>query len=230
MSAARNKSILYEQVARIGKATSSAKRLELLDLLAQGEKTVEALASELAIDIKLTSAHLKTLREARLVTAKRDGKFMIYGLSGDDVATLWVTLRQVAETHLLELRQALEQMTTNPRAFESLNRATLLEQARSGEIIVIDVRPEAEFHAAHLPFARSLPIDELEQRLAELPKGDREIVAYCRGPFCLMSDTAVALLAARGYRVRKIRDGVSEWQAAGLPVESATQMQPVGKS
>lgn len=219
MNSIRRKDILYEQVARIGKATSSPKRLELLDLLAQGEKTVEALGTELAIDIKLTSAHLKALKEARLVTARRDGKYMIYQLSGTDVSALWVAMRQVAETHLLELSHALAQMTADPGDLSTLDRATLLQQARDGEIVVIDVRPATEYHAAHLPFARSLPIDELERRLAELPAG-KEIVAYCRGPFCVMSDEAVAFLAARGYKVRKIRDGVSEWQAAGLPVET----------
>lgn len=214
------KNILYEQVARIGKATSSPKRLELLDLLAQGEKTVEVLANELAIDIKLASAHLKALKEARLVSARREGKFMVYQLTGQDVAALWVAMRQVAEMHLLELQHALTQLTATPDGLTGVSRAQLLEQARSGEVIVIDVRPSAEYAVAHLPFARSLPLTELEAHLADLP-ADKEIVAYCRGPFCVMSDQAVALLAAKGYRIRKIRDGVSEWQAAGMPVELA---------
>ncbi|SDG40455.1 Rhodanese-related sulfurtransferase [Pseudomonas benzenivorans] len=214
------KDLLYEQVARIGKAVSSPKRLELLELLAQGEKTVEVLAAELAVDIKLTSAHLKALKEARLVSARRDGKYMIYRLAGSDVAGLWVTLRQVAEAHLSELRQALDQLVADPTRLAAVGREALLEQARRGEVIVIDVRPAAEYAAAHLPFARSLPLAEIEQRLAELPR-DREIVAYCRGPFCLLSDEAVTLLQARGYRVRKMLDGVSEWRAAGLPVVAA---------
>ena len=182
------KDLLYEQVARIGKAVSSPKRLELLELLAQGEKTVDVMATELSADIKLTSAHLKALRDARLVTSRRDGKYVIYRLTGGDVAGLVVTLREVAEDHLLELRLALDQ---------------------------------AEYEAAHLPFARSMPVAEIEKRLAELPIG-KDIVAYCRGPFCLLSDEAVVLLAAKGYRVRKILDGVSEWQAAGLPVQAST--------
>jgi rhodanese-related sulfurtransferase len=214
------KDLLYEQVARIGKAVSSPKRLQLLELLAQGEKTVEVLAAELAVDIKLTSAHLKALKEARLVSARRDGKYMIYRLAGSDVAGLWVTLRQVAEAHLSELRQALDQLVADPTRLAAVGREALLEQARRGEVIVIDVRPAAEYAAAHLPFARSLPLAEIEQRLAELPR-DREIVAYCRGPFCLLSDEAVTLLQARGYRVRKMLDGVSEWRAAGLPVVAA---------
>ncbi|KAK45327.1 ArsR family transcriptional regulator [Caballeronia jiangsuensis] len=214
------KDLLYEQVARIGKAVSSPKRLELLELLAQGEKTVEVLADELSTDIRLTSAHLKALKDARLVASRRDGKYMVYRLSGTDVAALWVVLREVAEEHLLELRAALAQMVADPGRLASVGREALLERARHGEVIVIDVRPAAEYQAAHLPFARSMPLAEIEQRLAELPT-DKEIVAYCRGPFCLMSDEAVTLLASRGYRVTKMLDGVSEWQAAGLPLQVA---------
>jgi rhodanese-related sulfurtransferase/DNA-binding transcriptional ArsR family regulator len=214
------KDLLYEHVARIGKAVSSPKRLELLELLAQGEKAVEALAAELAIDVRLASAHLKALKEARLVASRRDGRYIIYRLTGDDVARLWVSLREVAEAHLLELREALGHLQADPAKLSGVGREALLEGARSGEVIVIDVRPPPEYAAAHLPFARSMPLAELESRLAELPL-DREIVAYCRGPFCLLSDEAVRLLGARGYRVRKISDGVSEWQAAGMPLEVA---------
>ncbi len=214
------KDLLYEQVARIGKAVSSPKRLELLELLAQGEKTVEALARELSTDIKLASAHLKALKEARLVDSRREGKYVVYRLSGSDVAALWVMLRQVAEEHLLELRRALGRVVGDTAMLISVDRETLLEQARCGDVIVIDVRPSDEYQVAHLPFARSMPLAEIEQRLAELPI-DREIVAYCRGPFCLLSDQAVSLLTERGYRARKIRDGVSEWQAAGLPLSPA---------
>lgn len=214
------KDLLYEQVARIGKAIGSPKRLELLEVLAQGEKTVEALAADLDIDMRLASAHLKTLREARLVAARRTGKHMIYRLSGDDVAGLWVTLRQVAEAYLIELRVALENMSADPRQLVSLGRAELLAQARRGAVVVIDVRPLDEYRTAHLPYARSMPLAEIEQRLDELPR-DREIVAYCRGPFCLLSEEALRLLCQRGFRVRKLSDGVSEWQAAGLPIERA---------
>ena len=212
------KDLLYEQVARIGKAVSSPKRLELLELLAQGEKTVEVLANELSIDMKLASAHLKALREARLVESRRDGKYMVYRLSGDDVAHLWVTLRLVAEEHLVELQMALQRLVADPAKLAQVGRTELLEQARRGEVVVIDVRPQEEFETAHLPYARSMPLPEIERRLAELPKG-HDIVAYCRGPFCLLSDEALKLLAGKGYRVRKILDGVAEWQAAGMPVE-----------
>ncbi len=214
------KDLLYEQVARIGKALSSPKRLELLEVLAQGEKTVEALAAELDIDVRLASAHLKALREARLVVARRAGKYMIYRLSSGDVAGLWVKLREVAEAHLIELRVALQPITADPQQLVSLDRAELLEQARRGAIIVIDVRPQDEYQTAHLPYARPMPLAEIEQRFYELPR-DREIVTYCRGPFCLLSEEALQRLARRGFRVRKLSDGVSEWQAAGLPVERA---------
>ena len=208
------KDLLYEHVARIGKAVSSPKRLEILELLAQGEKSVDALATELSIGIKLTSAHLKALKEARLVSARREGKFMVYQLSGADVAGLWVNLRQVAEEHLLELRMALDTWVAEPSRLTGLGRAELLAQARSGEVMVIDVRPKAEYDVAHLPYARSMPLADITQRLAELPT-DKDIVAYCRGPFCLFSDEACQLLQAHGYRVSKLLDGVSEWQAAG---------------
>lgn len=217
MSNRELKDLLYEQVARVGKALASPKRLEILEMLAQGEKAVETVAADAAIDIKLASAHLKALKEARLVQARREGRRMIYRLSGADVAQLGVALRQVAEEHLVELRLALQQMMAEPDRLAQLGRKELLAQARRGEVIVLDVRPPEEFDAAHLPFARSVPLPELAQRLAELPR-DIEIVAYCRGPFCLMSDEAVKLLREHGYRARKTFDGVSEWQAAGLPL------------
>ncbi len=211
------KDLLYEQVARVGKALASPKRLEMLEMLAQGEKSVDALAEAVAVDIKLASAHLKALKEARLVVSRRDGKRMFYRLSGQDVAQLGVTLRQVAEEHLVELRLALQQLVADPAQLTQVGRQALMAQARRGDVVVLDVRPPQEFATAHLPYARSMPLGELAQRLSELPR-DVEIVAYCRGPFCLMSDEAVALLQAQGFRARKTSDGVSEWQAAGLPV------------
>lgn len=214
------KSYLYEHVARIGKALSSPKRLELLELLAQGEKPVETIAAQADIDMRLASAHLKALREARLVETRRDGKYVHYRLSGPDVAHLWVTLRETAEEHLVELRVALEQMASAPDSLCSESRENLLQKAKQGEVIVIDVRPPPEYEAGHLPFARSMPLGELEKRLADLP-ADCTIVAYCRGPFCLMSDEAVKLLRARGFAAQKISDGVSEWAASGLPIETS---------
>lgn len=213
------KDILYEHVARIGKATSSPKRLELLELLAQGEESVEALADELSIEVKLASAHLKVLREARLVASRKEGKFVRYRLSGPDVAGLWVSMREVAQEHLIELRVALEQITSAPDKLASVSRKQLIEQAKRGEIVVIDVRPRSEFEQAHLPYARSMPLNEIEQRIVELPAGV-EIVAYCRGPFCLFSEEAAQLLKAKGHKVTKLLDGVAEWQSAGMSLAS----------
>lgn len=219
MKARDIKDNLFELVSRIGKAVSSPKRLELLELLSQGEKPVELLAREAGIGMKLTSAHLRTLRSANLVVTRRDGKNVYYSLSGQDVAALWVMLRGVAEEHLVELRVALDRMFEAPERLTPENRRSLWERARNGDVIVIDVRPETEYRVGHLPYARSMPLDELEKRLAELP-ADREIVAYCRGPFCLMSSEAAALLRQRGYNAQKISDGVPEWLAAGLSLET----------
>lgn len=213
------KNNLYELVARIGKAVSSPKRLELLELLSQGEKPVELLAREASIDMKLASAHLRALRNANLVATRRDGKNIYYSLSGQDVVELWVMLRGVAEEHLVELRVALERMFAAPERLTPESRRSLWERVRDGDVIVIDVRPEEEYRVGHLPYARSMPLDELERRLAELP-ADKEIVAYCRGPFCLMSSEATTLLRQRGFSAQKIADGVPEWLAAGLPLET----------
>lgn len=211
------KDLLYEQVARIGKAVASPKRLELIELLVQGEKSVDQLATELSIDIKLASAHLRALREARLVTSRKEGKFVVYRLSGQDVSGLWVTLREVAEEHLLDLRVALDQMVAEPKKLVSLDRQALMDQAQRGDVVVIDVRPKVEYEQSHLPYARSMPVEEISSRLSELPK-DKAIVAYCRGPFCLFSEEAYELLSRQGYRVHKLLDGVGEWQAAGMPL------------
>ncbi len=215
------KNNLFELVARIGKAVSSPKRLELLELLSQGEKPVELLAREASIDMKLASAHLRALRTANMVVTRRDGKNIHYSLSGQDVAELWVMLRGVAEEHLVELRVALDRMFAAPERLTPESRRSLWERARDGDVIVIDVRPEEEYRVGHLPYARSMPLDELERRLAELP-ADKEIVAYCRGPFCLMSSEAATLLRQRGFSAQKISDGVPEWLAAGLPLETET--------
>ncbi|HVO87836.1 MAG TPA: metalloregulator ArsR/SmtB family transcription factor [Casimicrobiaceae bacterium] len=213
------KNVLYELVARIAKAVASPKRLELIELLGQAPKSVETLAREADISVTLASAHLKELRATRLVEAERRGKNMIYRLASADIARIWVALRMLAEDRLFELQQAIRELGEPDGAWHGENRATLLRKARRGEVIVIDVRPDDEYEQQHLPFARSLPLAELRQRLAELPQ-DKPIVAYCRGPFCLMSDEAVKLLVKRGFRASKLADGVSEWMAAGLPLES----------
>lgn len=215
------KDLLYSHVAQIGKALASPKRLELLELLSQSPKTVDVLAQETAMDIKLTSAHLKALKLARLVQAERDGKFMVYRLTGDDVAKLWVNLRETAAEHLIEFSSDVARLVAHPDKLTSMTRQDLAARAKSGDVIVIDVRPAAEFEIAHLPYAKSMPMAELHRRLRELPK-DTEIVAYCRGPFCVFADEALQLLRAKGYRAFKTLDGVNEWKAAGLPVQTST--------
>jgi rhodanese-related sulfurtransferase len=215
------KNQLYAQVARIGAALASPKRLELLELLAQGEKTVEALARAADIDVKLASAHLRVLRESQLVDARRDGKNRIHRLSGSDVSDLWVSLRELAQAHLAELQLAMASLVAEPASLTPESARSLLDKVRAGDVVLLDVRPEAEFRTAHIPGARSVPLDELEARVRELPS-DKEILAYCRGPFCVMSDAAVALLARHGLQARKCADGVPEWRAAGLPLECET--------
>lgn len=207
------KNVLYEQVARIGKVFSSPKRLELIELLCQGEKTVETLAREAAISVKLTSSHLRELRMAQLVETERQGKNIHYRLVNQSVADLWVQVHTLAEARLVELQLALQKIATQPDDMIPNDRESLLKAARKGEVVVLDVRPAEEYLAAHLPFARSIPLEELRQRLAELPK-DRSIVAYCRGPYCLMAVDAVALLKKEGYTARHLRDGVAEWAAS----------------
>lgn len=209
---------LYEQVSRIGKALASPKRLELVELLCQGEKSVETLAQQADISVKLASAHLKELRAAQLVGSRKDGRYVIYRLSDPGVAELWVSLRAAAEERLLELQMALRSLVTAGTDLVGVDRKMILKQAREGAVVVIDVRPGDEFEAGHLPYARSLPLSELKKRLKELPK-DKPLVAYCRGPFCMMANEAVALLLKQGYRAFKLDDGVAEWRAKGLPVE-----------
>ena len=211
------KNHLYEQVARIGKAVASPKRLELIELLCQGEKTVEMLAIQAEISVKLASAHLKELRLARLADTRKDGKYVLYRLASTSVADLWVTLRSEAEERLVELQMALASIVEHGDELKGVDRAAILQRASSGEVVVLDVRPEAEYSAAHLPHARSLPLQELKKRLAELPD-DMPVVAYCRGPFCLMAKEAVELLRKKGFQAFHLTDGVAEWRARGLPV------------
>ena len=207
------KDLLYEQVARIGKVFSSPKRLELIELLCQGEKTVEVLASGASISVKLTSSHLRELRMAQLVETKRQGKNILYRLADKSVADLWVQIHTLAEERLVELQLAIQKIATQPGDLIANDRESLMKAARKGEVVVLDVRPAEEYLNAHLPFARSIPLEELRLRLAELPK-DRSIVAYCRGPYCLMAVDAVALLKKEGYSAIHLRDGVAEWAAA----------------
>lgn len=209
-NARKIKDLLYEQVARVGKVFSSPKRLELIELLCQGEKTVETLANEASISVKLASAHLRELRMAHLVETERQGKNIYYRLADKSVADLWVQVHTLAEERLIELQLALQKIASQPGDLVPSDRDSLMKAARKGEVVVLDVRPSEEYLNAHLPFARSIPLEELRQRLGELPK-DRTIVAYCRGPYCLLAVDAVALLQQEGYSAVHLREGVAEW-------------------
>ncbi|MBI5612006.1 MAG: metalloregulator ArsR/SmtB family transcription factor [Gammaproteobacteria bacterium] len=217
MNGRKLKNLLYEQVARIGKAVSSPKRLEFIEVLSQGEKSVEQLAVATDISVKLASAHLKGLKAARLVEGRREGKNVYYRVVDAQVAEMWVMLRALAEGRLLELQAAMKEMVSHPGELAPMGGKELLAQAKRGDVIVIDVRPEIEYQTAHLPHARSIPLAELKARLGEIPKG-KPVVAYCRGPFCLMAIEAVGLLAKKGIKAARLEDGVAEWRARGLPL------------
>ena len=208
---------LFDQFARIGKAVANPHRLELLDLLAQGERRVEDLAGETALSVANASQHLQALRQAGLVATRRAGTSIYYRLADERVFRLWQAIREVGEARLAEIDRLTQTFLTDRAQFEAVDAATLLRRLGEGDVVVLDVRPEREFRAGHIPDARSIPIDELEGRLHEVPR-DREIVAYCRGPYCVFSDEAVALLRAHGYDARRLDVGLPDWRSAGLPV------------
>lgn len=218
----QTKNQLYSQVARIGKAIASPKRLELIEILCQGEKTVEQLAHDAEISIKLASAHLKELRVAQLLDTRRDGKYVFYRLASHAVSDFWVALRALAEDRLVELQLALSHLMTHADDLSAMPHDELLAQAARGEVVVIDVRPQTEYSQAHLPYAISLPLAELRQRITELPV-DKPIVAYCRGPFCLWGKEAVELLRKQGFQATRLQNGVSEWRAQGQSIEISNQ-------
>ena len=211
------KTALNEQFARIGKSLSAPRRLELLDLLAQGERSVEELANETQMSIGLASAHLQSLRRAGLVETRRDRQRIFYRLAGDDVYRLLASLRTVARTRLADVQLIAQTHLTTGDGLEAVSRDDLLARVRAGGVTVVDVRPRDEYAAGHIPGALSIPVDELEARLAELPRGT-EIVAYCRGPYCIYAPTAVNALRRRGFQAQRLEDGFPEWRLAGLPV------------
>ncbi|HEY8743439.1 MAG TPA: metalloregulator ArsR/SmtB family transcription factor [Chloroflexota bacterium] len=208
---------LYDQFARIGKALASPHRLELLDLLAQGERSVEDVARETGMSVANASQHLQTLRAAQLVTARRDGIHAFYRLADGQVFRLWQAVRDVGAVRLAEIDRLAIAFLGDRSTLEPVEAAELLERLRQGDVVLLDVRPEEEYRAGHLPGARSVPLATLDAQASQLPR-DREIVAYCRGPYCLFSDEAVALLRARGYAARRLAIGFPDWRAAGLPV------------
>lgn len=211
---------LYAQFARAGKALGNGRRLELLDLLAQRERTVEDLARRAALSVANASQHLRLLHAAGLVEVRREGLFAHYRLADETVFRLWQALRTVGETRLAEVERTVATFLPERAGDEPIGAAELAGRLRDGGTIVLDVRPRDEYDAGHLPGARSVPLDELEGRLADLPPS-QEIIVYCRGPYCVFADESVARLRARGYRARRLDAGLPDWRAAGLPVEVA---------
>ncbi|NUP11858.1 MAG: metalloregulator ArsR/SmtB family transcription factor [Polyangiaceae bacterium] len=214
----RFKDAIYEQFARVGKAVAAPKRLELLDLLCQGPRTVEALAEQASISIANASQHLQVLRGARLVEADKKGLYVEYRLADEEVGRFFVALRGLAEVRLAEVDQVSRSYFEQRGAMEPVEGKELLRRVRAGEVTVLDVRPPEEYRAGHIPGAISIPVGELKARLKELPK-DVEIVAYCRGPYCVMAVEAVDLLRKQGFKAQRMEQGVADFRARGWRVE-----------
>lgn len=218
MSSGGFKHELFTQFARVAKALGHPNRLELLEFLAQGERGVEALARVSGLTVANTSQHLQQLRQAGLVTTRKQGQHVYYSLSGEDVVQILECLRRVAESHVAEVDRLVRSYLTIKDDLEPIPAEELLSRARDHLVTVLDVRPPEEFAAGHLPGAINIPLDELEKRLADLP-GDTEVVAYCRGPYCVLAYEAVARLRELGFDARRLENGFPEWKQAGLPFE-----------
>jgi len=215
---------VYEQLARMGKAVASPQRLELLDLLSQGPRTVENLAQEAHLTVANTSRHLQILRAARLIEAEKEGVFVRYRVADEAVVDFFRSLRVLAASRLAELDQITRQFFKDRGALEPVDRKALLARARKGLVTVLDVRPPEEYRSGHIAGAISIPLHELEDRLAELPH-DQDIVAYCRGPYCVLAAQAIELLQEHGFRAVRLEDGVPDWRARGLPIAVGEQPQ-----
>jgi rhodanese-related sulfurtransferase len=212
------KTALFDEFARAAKALASGRRIELVDVLANGERTVEALAGEVGLSVANTSQHLQILRQAGLVSSRRQGTSVHYRLAGPEVFELWRTLRSLAASRLAEVERLAAAYLGDRDDLEPVTREELARRLQDDEdLVVLDVRPAPEHAAGHLPGAVSIPVEELRRRMAELPR-DREIVAYCRGPYCAFAHEAVAVLREEGFTARRLEDGLPEWQAAGLAV------------
>lgn len=218
MGDAARKAALYDAFARTGKALSSGKRLELVDLLAQGERSVDALAKAAGLNLTTASAHLQALKQAGLVATRRDGVRIHYRLAGEDVAALYALLREVARTHQTGVEPARTAYLGTDDV-QVVDRDELLARAEAGEVVVLDVRPAEEHAAGHIPGALSIPVGELADRITELPE-DTEVVAYCRGAYCVLAYDAVRLLHEHGRRAVRLTDGMLEWKLAELPVDT----------
>jgi rhodanese-related sulfurtransferase len=211
---------LFEQFERIGKALASGRRLELVELLAQGERTVEDLAGESGMSLANTSLHLKALRQAQLVDVRRQGLYAYYRLSSDRVFALWHALRELGDAQLADVRRIVTTYLHDRRNLAAISSEDLLQRIKERSVIVLDVRPRDEYRAGHIAGARSIPVPELQARLREIPKG-REIVAYCRGPYCVFADEAVKFLLSNGRKAFRLESGFPDWRARGLPVNAA---------
>ena len=208
---------IYDHLGRIGKALSCPKRLELLDLLSQGPRTVEALAREANLNLANASKHLQVLRAARLVDARKRGLYVTYTVGGESVTRFFRSLRLLAEERLADIKDIARRYLEGREGMEAVDRRRLLKRAREGNVTMLDVRPREEYMAGHIAGAVSVPLGELRRRLKDLPR-DREIVAYCRGPYCVLAVKAVEMLRRKGFRAVRLEDGVSDWRARGLPV------------
>lgn len=217
----RFKDEIYGQFARLGKALSSPRRLELVDLLAQDERAVDELAEETGMSTANTSRHLQVLRGVRLVRRRREGNRVYYRLASPEVYDAWRALRTLAEARLGDVREIVEEYLDDRGELRAVSREELARRLEEDDVVVLDVRPEREYRAGHIPGARSLPLEDLERRLDELPD-DQEIVAYCRGPYCVFSDDAVRRLRARGFDVTRMEGGLPEWRAEGRPVKEGS--------
>jgi rhodanese-related sulfurtransferase len=212
------KDAIYEQFSRIGKAVSSPKRLEMLDLLCQGEKTVEVLSTETGLTLANTSQHLQTLKAARLVDAEKEGLYVKYRLADEMVCEFFRTMRVLAENRLAEVDMIKRRFLEGREGMEPVNRDDLLKRVVEGGVTVLDVRPADEFRTGHIPGALSVPLGHLKELLSKLPK-DQEIVAYCRGPYCVLAVQAVEMLREKGFNAIRLEESVQDWRAMGLPVE-----------
>lgn len=213
---------LYGQFARIGKALASPHRLELLELLSQGERTVDSLATEMGLSLANTSQHLQALRQASLVDSRKEGLFVVYRLADDAVADVCQAIRTIAEHRLAELDRLVRDHFGDRSDAEAVPMDELLKRARSRQVVILDTRPASEYVAGHIAGAISVPVGDLQRRIRELPK-NKEYVAYCRGPYCIYADQAVELLRAKGRRARRLLEGFPEWRAAGLPVQTGAE-------
>jgi rhodanese-related sulfurtransferase len=210
---------LFEQFARIGKALSSGRRLELVELLAQAERSVEDLAAETNQSVANTSQHLQVLRHAQLLESRREGNYIRYRLADENVLRLWLAMRDLGQARLAEIGRLVETFLKNRSALEPVTCSELQRRMKDGSAIVLDVRPAEEHAAGHISGARSIPVAELRARIREVPK-KRLVVAYCRGPYCVFADQAVELLRGAGYRAFRLEGGFPDWQTKGMPVES----------